>query len=94
MLFRSTSALAILVSMITSIVTLMTKGVPVDWVLVGTEIPYVVVEHWTRYLPDNFLYTGFLRRRTTELVARNAAVIMPVSSMLQQAMLKQGINGR
>ena len=58
------------------------------------RIPYVVVEHWTRYLPDNFLYTGFLRRRATELVARNAAVIMPVSSMLRQAMIKQGINGR
>ena len=58
------------------------------------RIPYVVVEHWTRYLPDNFLYTGFLRRRATELVARNAAVIMPVSSMLQLAMLKQGIKGR
>jgi len=37
-LAAGTSALAVLISMITSIVTLMTKGVPIDWVLIGIEL--------------------------------------------------------
>jgi glycosyltransferase involved in cell wall biosynthesis len=50
--------------------------------------PYVITEHWTRYLPQNFAYKGFLRRKMTELVVRNASAVMSVSNLLQQAMLK------
>ncbi|GHT41836.1 glycosyl transferase family 1 [Bacteroidia bacterium] len=49
-------------------------------------VPYVLTEHWTRYLPQNFGYKGFLRKRITELVVRNASAVMPVSESLQQAM--------
>lgn len=42
-LAAGTSALAVLVSMVTSILTLMTKGTPVDWVLIGTEMVGVAI---------------------------------------------------
>lgn len=75
-------------------VNTLTRNGVLAWLLkVFRGIPYVVVEHWTRYLPQNFHYKGFLRRRATEVVARAAKRIMPVSTMLQRAMIEQGIKG-
>lgn len=54
-------------------------------------IPYVVVEHWSRYLPQNFNYKGFLRKRFSELVIRNASCVMPVSRMLADSMRRLGL---
>jgi glycosyltransferase involved in cell wall biosynthesis len=56
-------------------------------------IPYVVTEQWTRYMPQNFNYKGFFHKKATELVARNASCIMPVSEDLKQTMLKNKIKG-
>lgn len=42
-LAAGTSALAVLISMVTSIITLMTKGTPIDWVLIGTELIGITV---------------------------------------------------
>lgn len=42
-LAAGTSALAVLISMITSIVTLITKGVQFDWVLIGLELVGIAV---------------------------------------------------
>jgi glycosyltransferase involved in cell wall biosynthesis len=56
-------------------------------------VPYVVMEHWTRYLPQNFNYKGIIRKKITEIVARNASCIMTVSKDLKQAMLKNNIRG-
>lgn len=50
------------------------------------QIPYVVSEHWSRYLPENYSYNGFLRKVATKLVVRNAQCIMPVSALLKEAM--------
>jgi glycosyltransferase involved in cell wall biosynthesis len=55
--------------------------------------PYVVTEEWTRYMPQNFNYKGFIHKKITELVARNASLIMPVSEDLRQTMLKNNIKG-
>jgi len=51
------------------------------------KTPYVVTEHWTRYLSKDLSYTGFFRKRLTEIVVRNAKAVMPVSKLLQQGML-------
>jgi glycosyltransferase involved in cell wall biosynthesis len=56
-----------------------------------TGIPFVVSEHWSRYLPLRNTYHGFLRKQITNLVAKNADAIFPVSRNLKQAMLSQGI---
>lgn len=55
------------------------------------HIPYVVMEHWTRYLPDNNSYSGFVRKKLTAFVVRHAQCIIPVSSDLQEAMLAHGL---
>lgn len=58
------------------------------------HIPYVITEHWTRYLSTPIEYRGVLRKFATELVARNAYRVMPVSSVLEKAMRECGIQGR
>lgn len=78
---------------VTQVNTLTRNGVLAYLLKIFRGIPYVIVEHWTRYLPQNFHYKGFIRRRATEIVARAAKRIMPVSSMLQKAMTEQGIKG-
>ena len=56
-------------------------------------IPYVVTEHWTGYLQSNMRYKGLLRKKITELVARNARCIMPVSENLAMNMQCVGLKG-
>lgn len=55
------------------------------------KIPYVVTEHWSRYLKARKSYNGWLRKRLTELVVHNAKTIMPVSTCLKDAMLENGL---
>ncbi|MEA3505403.1 MAG: glycosyltransferase [Bacteroidota bacterium] len=49
-------------------------------------IPYIITEHWSRYKPENGTYTGFLRKKITEIVVRNASAVTTVSVDLQNAM--------
>jgi len=49
-------------------------------------IPYVITEHWSRYLPQNMYFTGVLRRMVTRCVVRGAGAVMPVSHHLRRAM--------
>ncbi len=58
------------------------------------RIPYVVVEHWTRYQKENYSYRGFLRRRLTELVVRRSRYLLPVSNHLAETMQAQGLTPR
>ena len=51
------------------------------------------MEHWTRYLDVTDGYHGLLRKRMTELSAKAAYRIMPVSRDLQSAMEGHGIKG-
>ncbi len=48
--------------------------------------PYVITEHWTRYLDSRKDFTGFLRKYLTKVVVRNAAVMTTVSEDLTRAM--------
>jgi glycosyltransferase involved in cell wall biosynthesis len=56
--------------------------------------PYVITEHWTRYLPymDNF--RGWMRKRITRLVVKKASAVLPVTFNLQKAMEKHGLKNR
>jgi len=56
-----------------------------------TGTPYVITEHWTRYLPSTMLFTGWLRKVLTRKVVRNAAAVMPVTVNLQRAMESHGL---
>ncbi|MDO4190537.1 MAG: glycosyltransferase [Bacteroidales bacterium] len=55
------------------------------------HIPYVITEHWSRYLPQNFSYTGLIRKTATHLAVKHAHAIMPVCQNLANAMQQCGI---
>jgi len=52
-----------------------------------TKTPYVISEHWSRYLPKQNGYRGMIRKLITRLVVKHASAIMPVSETLQKAMI-------
>jgi glycosyltransferase involved in cell wall biosynthesis len=57
-------------------------------------IPYIITEHWSRYLPHNFSYRGFLRKQLTQMVVREAEALTAVTSYLMDAMKKQGLHNK
>ncbi|MDR1592186.1 MAG: glycosyltransferase [Prevotellaceae bacterium] len=70
----------------------LTRSGVLAYILKKTQkIPYIIIEHWSRYLPENNSYNGFLRKIVTFLVARKAAAILPVSKSLEKAMKNKGI---
>ena len=52
--------------------------------------PYLITEHWSRYLPGNDFH-GFLRKWATRVVVRNAAMVTTVTENLAQAMQSHGL---
>jgi glycosyltransferase involved in cell wall biosynthesis len=56
-----------------------------------TGKPYVITEHWTRYLPQMDNYRGRLRKAMTRLVVRQASAVMPVTENLRRAMESKGL---
>lgn len=76
-------------------VNVLTRMGVMAWALKKTKgIPYVVIEHWGRYLQQFDRYKGFIRKRATELVCRNAECIMPVSESLACGMRKCGLKAK
>ena len=57
-----------------------------------TSIPYVITEHWSRYLPSRNDYKGFLRKFITRLVVRKSEGIVTVSESLREAMISHRIH--
>lgn len=58
-------------------------------------LPYIVTENWTGYLPQNSgAYKGFFRKRSTRKIAREAALLTPVSLDLQRAMQSHGFENK
>lgn len=51
------------------------------------RIPYVITEHWTRYLPMTDAFHGFFRKKLTQLMIKEASALMPVSMQLKNAMI-------
>jgi glycosyltransferase involved in cell wall biosynthesis len=54
--------------------------------------PYIITEHWTRYLPDRNAYNGIIRKFITKKVVKKAEAILPVSTMLKEAMLTHNLH--
>ena len=67
------------------------QGVLALWLKRRYKIPYVIIEHWTGYLPEhlsirsNGLHTWFMK-----LICKEAEVVMPVSEHLGAAMRSLG----
>lgn len=61
------------------------------WLKMRFGIPYIIVEHWSRYLPQNFNFKGILRKAVSRMAVRRASCIMPVSRKLGDAMRGCGL---
>ena len=67
------------------------QGLLALWLKKRYGIPYVIVEHWTGYLPENRLVQPHrLHTRFMKLICRNAEAVMPVSHHLGKAMQDLG----
>ena len=62
-------------------------GVIALWEKFRRGIPFVITEHWTRYLPSTNTFNGSFRKYMTRKVARRASAIMPVTANLRDAMI-------
>ena len=61
------------------------------WLTRKYKVPFIITEHWTRYLPENNSFKGFFRKKITKYVVKRAAAVTTVSSHLKQAMLSHGL---
>ena len=71
---------------ITQVNVLTRSGILAYWLKKTQKIPYVIIEHWSRYLPENKNYNGWVRKRAAEFVVKRAEVLMPVSNYLKNVM--------
>ncbi len=69
-------------------------GVIALWEKIRHGIPFVVTEHWTRYLPSTNTFNGAFRKWMTRIVARRASAIMPVTANLRDAMIDCGLKNK
>ena len=56
------------------------------------KIPFIITEHWSRYLPEDNTFNGFFRKKITQYAVRQAAAVTTVSSHLRQAMQNYGLH--
>ena len=57
-------------------------------------IPYVITEHWSRYLPARNSFCGIIRKIVTRVVVKNAEAILPVSKNLAEAMQAHNLHNK
>jgi glycosyltransferase involved in cell wall biosynthesis len=62
------------------------------WYRIFHNTPYVVTEHWSRYLPSRNGYHGIIRKALTKIVISSSSAVLPVSKHLQDAMIINGLN--
>ena len=66
------------------------------WLKRRFHIPYIIIEHWSGYLPENgqYLRQPAVKRRLAETICRNAERVLAVSPALENAMQKCGLEAR
>lgn len=67
------------------------NGLLALWLRHRYHIPYIVVEHWSGYLPVNLAFRGGWHGKVMKYIACKASCILPVSQMLEDAMKQCGI---
>jgi len=63
------------------------------WRKITFGTPYIITEHWSRYLPGND-FSGLLRKKLTKLVVKHAVAVTTVTDNLAKAMLSHGLNNK
>ena len=66
-------------------------GIIALWYKWFKGIPYVISEHWSRYLPLTGDFKGGLRKLLTRIVVKNASVVTTVTQNLANAMQSYGL---
>lgn len=69
-------------------------GIFALWLKRKRNIPYIITENWTGYLPSKNIKLDWLQRFLSKKIAKNAAVITPVSLDLKKAMISHGFESR
>ncbi len=66
------------------------------WLRLTRHTPYIVVEHWSGYLPQNgkFAMSSVVHRSLARLAVRKASAVMPVSEVLERSMRAQGFSNK
>ena len=64
------------------------------WLKLTRGIPYIIVEHWTGYYPEAAAFKGLMRHLFAKVVARNAQMILTVSSELADHMQRHGLKNK
>jgi len=67
---------------------------PAIWMQLTKGIPYIITEHWSRYLPVNVArnaYSGFLRKLFTRFAVSRARAVTTVTVNLAEAMKLLGL---
>lgn len=54
------------------------------------KVPYVVIEHWTRYFRP-ITFNNIFHKKTTQLAAKYASAILPVTAHLKKNMERHGL---
>ena len=65
-------------------------GVIALWHKIVHGTPYIITEHWSRYLPGND-FSGCLRKKLTRLVVKHASAVTTVTDILAKAMQSHGL---
>lgn len=69
------------------------QGLLALWLKKHFHIPYLIVEHWSGYLPENgqFMQLSRLKRKLYQNIAKEAAMVLTVSDRHAEAMKACGI---
>ena len=61
---------------------------------IRTRTPYVITEHWSRYLPANNSYSGTFRKMMTQRVVKSASAMIAVLETLKKSMQNLHLENR
>lgn len=67
------------------------NGLLALWLKLRYRVPYIIVEHWSGYLNENFAFRGGWHGALMRTIAKHAEGILPVSQKLEDAMKSCGI---
>ena len=65
-------------------------GIIARWQKLVHGTPYIITEHWSRYLPGND-FSGLFRKWATKIVVKHASVVTTVTENLAKAMQNHGL---
>lgn len=66
-------------------------ALPALWMKGFRGIPYIITEHWSRYLPERSEFKGYFRKKLTKKLIEHSDRITVVTSDLYNAMVDLGL---